>query len=321
MAFHEIAVEPTVIRSWRDFQMIWGMVGFGKGRLIASFPEKGPENEKHQSWAWRVVESVKVCEPGSAKKVSACLETQAKLKLLKNKRPFDHGRQWSANAGIEHRRSPFSAIIEEGAVCDSHRCTLDDLGDENGPSCLKNDQHVMTFPKRPGLFTDALLPILRCAKVLKFVDPYFLKTSEDESGPYFSIKHGKVVEEIARKLEEFGRVPQSVEFHMLALSGDEATQLEVFCKGMNAHLPKCWKAKAFIWREDGARRFHARYVLTDVGGAGSEYGLDQGKSAHDQTDLYLLPETTLSTLNQEFSASGKVFTLAAGPGEFSGTRG
>lgn len=321
MAFHEIAVEPSVIKTWRDFQLVWSKAGFSKGRLIAGFPEKGPDKDtKEQGWAWRVLESVKEGEIGSAKRVQTCLEAYAKFKILKRGRAFDHKQSWNFNADKAHRQSPFSALIQTGAACDSCRCSLDDLEDEKCPTCLRDDQHVMSLPKQPADLAEGMLPMLRCAKELRFVDPYFLKLSE--AGAALSMKHAKVVQEIANRMGALNRVPHVLEFHMLGLDGDPTEQLSTFAKGMEAHLPKAWKAKAYLWREKlGGRRFHARYILTDVGGTGSEYGWDQGNSPGDQTDLYLLTESLRFQRIADFAVSGDAFTLAAGPREFAGIRG
>ena len=67
--------------------------------------------------------------------------------------------------------------------------------------------------------------------------------------------------------------------------------------------------------------FHARYILTDVGGVGSDFGLDEGRSQGDETDLYLLPEALRAQRTTEFSIKGDAFTLAAGPLEFTGILG
>jgi hypothetical protein len=323
MAFHEIAVDPSAIRSWRDFQLVWGKAGFSKGRLIAGFPEKGPDKErKEQGWAWQVIESIKKNEVGSAKRVLTSLETHARLKLIKRGRAFNHDEPWTTNADKEHKRIPFSALIQHDATRDGYRCSLDDFEEESCPACLRDDQHVMTLPKQPGDLANGLLPMLRCAKEIRFVDPYYLKKSESGSVAAFSTKHARVVQEIANRLAEAHRVPQNVEFHMLALDGDPAAQLSIFTTGMEAFLPKTWRAKAFLWRENlGGRRFHARYILTDVGGAGSEYGWDQGNSPGDQTDLYLLTESVLSQRIKDFSSIGESFNPATAPREFFGIRG
>lgn len=85
---------------------------------------------------------------------------------------------------------------------------------------------------------------------------------------------------------------------------------------------KSWKSRAYLWsRKLGGRRFHARYVLTDVGGTGSDYGLDQGNSPSDETDLYLLPDPVRLQRIKDFSATSDAFTLAGGPVEFTGIRG
>lgn len=328
MSFQELAIDPSVIRSWRDFQLVWGKAGFGKGRLIAAFPDKGPDAErKDQGWAWRVVASIKEHDIGSAKKVMTALERQAKLKLFRRGRKFNHDKPWKANAEREHQRLPFAAMVEPFASSDGFHCTLDDFEEEHAPACLRDDQHVSTLPKQPCEIANSLFPMLRCAKAIRFVDPYFLRGSKSGSANPFSTKHGKVVQAIGSLLSGINRVPQIIEFHLKIIDGDREegnaeAQLRLFTKEMEAFIPRQWSAKAFIWREQlGGRRFHARYILTDVGGVGSEYGLDQGNSLADQTDLYLLTDKLLLQRTADFDCSSKAFSLAAGPREFSGVRG
>ncbi len=321
MSFQEIAVNPSAIRSWRDFQLVWSKAGFSKGRLISCYPQKGPDKEtRHQGWPWRVVESVKEADIGSVKRVQTCLEIYAKFKLMRRGRAFDHAEPWTPNADCEHRRAPFAALI--GITTDDCYCSLDDLEGEDCPECLRDDQHVMILPKQPAAFAEGLLPMLSCSNELRFVDPYYLNPSNTPSGVSLSRKHARVVQEIANRMNALQRVPQLIEFHMLSVVADPEVQLKTFAREMDAFLPKTWKAKGYLWTENlGGRRFHARYILTDVGGVGSEYGLDEGNSPGDQTDLYMLPESLRTRRTAEFSLESQAFTLAANPIEFQGTRG
>jgi hypothetical protein len=321
MAFHEIAVDPSAIRNWRDFQLVWGKCGFHKGRLIAGYPDKGPDKEtREQSWAWRVIASVKEHDVGSAKRVQTAIEAQAKSKMIKKGRVFDHAQGWTSNAAKEHRRQPFAALVGSETTGDQGCCTLDDFEGDASPSCLRDDQHVMSLPKQPADLAEVLLPMLRCAKDIRFVDPYFLKLFDGRAT--LSRRHAQVIQEIAARLEAVGRVPQNVEFHMVALEGDPDLQCSSFATEMGACLPKRWSAKVFLWREAlGSKRFHARYILTDVGGVGSEYGWDKGTSPSDETDLYLLTEGILEQRTRDFSEAGATYALAAAPFLFSGIRG
>ena len=273
-----------------------------------------------ENWAWRVVQSIKRFEVGKAAKVRELLIAERK-KILPSKRKFEHSREWLDNARAEHGNSPFGAIITENPALYDFECSLDGILLETAPSCLREDQHVQSLPKLPEEFAQALMPMLRCAKELRFVDAFFMKRLDSgEIG--LSAKHAKVVQEIARQMSAMGRIPQTLEFHLLERSDDPAKQLSDFAKAMEAHLPKSWNAKAFMWRENpGSRKFHARYVLTDLGGAGSEYGLDQGNSPGDETDLYLLTEPLRIQRVMDFSTAGTAFTLASQPVVFVGIRG
>lgn len=322
MAFFEIAVEPAAIRTYRDLQLVLSHIGFGKGRLLADFPNAGPDKErKHENWAWQIVQSVKRAEIGKAPQVQELL-IRERRKILRSRRDYNHAAPWLDNARSEHASKPFGAIIADHSPDGDFECCLDDFSGDLFPPCLKEDQHVRPLPKTPDAFADALMPMLSCAKELRFVDPWFLKLGDDDDY-YVSPKHGRVVEEIARRLQALNRVPQIVEFHCLHSDrGDPALKAKAFARQMEAHLPRAWKARAFLWSEVmGGRRFHARYVLTDVGGTGSEYGLDQGNSPGDETDLYLLPDHFRDQRIKDYSAAGDAFSLAAPPVEFSGIRG
>lgn len=319
--FHEIAVEPTAIRTLRDIQFVLGLAGFSKGRLIADYPiePKNPMVEK-LGWASRVVESIKTVDIGKATIIRELLIRERK-RILKSERNFDDGRSWIVNARAEHSRSPFAALILDCPATNEFECNLDDFLGDVCPECLSEDQHVQPLPKRPAEFAEHLLPMLRCASALRFVDPHYLYENRVDATLRLSSRHARVAEEIARKMNGFSRVPRTVEFHMLQVSYDSANELKFFIGKMKDHLPKAWKAKAFLWREkDGGRRFHARYILTDVGGVGSEYGLDEGRWAADETDIYLLPEPLRARRTADFAENGAAFSLAAGPLGFSGTR-
>lgn len=323
MAFEEIAVDPDAIRTWRDFQLVWSKMGFAKGRLIACFPDKGPDRDrKDQSWAWRVLESIKrnKLDSGKTPKIRELLIQESKFRLTKRGRRFDHNEPWTSNAAREHREQPFAALILNETAPGNFHCTLDELETEACPACLLHDQHVASLPKQPDKFADALFPMLRHAKELRFVDPYFLKNSDSLEGFRFSSKHASVVREIAKKLHSIHRVPQTVEFHLRDTGCDVEDQLAAFTSQIGKSLPQSWTAKAYLWREqEEGRRFHARYILTDIGGVGSEYGLDKGRNDLDLTDLYLLPETLRIERTMDFSLENDAFKLAAEPRLFRGT--
>lgn len=322
MVFHEVAIQPTAIQSIRDLQLVLSYVGFGKGRLIADFPDSGPNRErKEENWIWQVHQSVKKSQGHPATSVRELLIKERK-KVLRTRRAYNHDRKWLDNARESHRQRPFGAIVTEQPSADLSECCLDDFSTDKCPECLREDQHVVPLPKTPEAFAEALMPMLSCAKELRFVDPYFMRV--DSHGRLrASMRHGRVVKEITRRMNDNRRVPQLVEFHLASLDCSEPPdeQLALFVKEMGDFLPEGWKATAYLWGEVlGGRRFHARYVITDVGGAGSDYGFDQGNSPADLTDLYLLPDKVRTERSVDFSSAGAAFSLRADPREFRGTR-
>jgi hypothetical protein len=319
MIFHEIAVEPEAIRSLRDLQCVLGLAGFGKGRLIANFPHKESKTANASNWVGRVIESVKVADIGKVGKVRELLIDERK-RLLRSRLDFCHDLPWIENARKANRERSFAAMIIDGFPVSDNECQLDDLGRQEIPSCLRDDQHARPIPKDPGKFAEFLLPMTRCASTLRFADPHYLWWDDRAGLIKLSRRHAKVAEAIARQLADIDRIPNTVELHLLEVPNDPEGCVRTFSTEMAAHLPRSWKATVFVWREK-VKRFHARYILTDVGGVGSDYGLDEGRSTGDETDIYLLTEAMLAQTTTDFSPSGSTFTLAAEPLEFSGTVG
>jgi hypothetical protein len=322
-SFHEIAVDPSAIKSWRDFQLVWAKMGFGAGRLIPNYPSKGPDKEtKDQAWVWRVLESIRVHDKNGLKRAQELMIQEKKLKMLSANRQYNHQDSWMVNAMIQQNDNPFSAVISEENNAGNHVCSLDDLGTNNCPECLNDDQHVIELPKNKEAFADAVFPMLKCSSAVKFIDPYYLKKNTRMGTLEFSLGHAKVVQEIAKRMQNINRVPRSVEFHMLTQGFGFEDEIQKFVQEMKAHLPQSWHAKAYLWEEKIAgKRFHSRYILTDVGGIGSEYGIDQGRrNKDDYTDLYLLPEKIRSQRWGDFSPTQEVFTLATESPNFEGIR-
>lgn len=324
MIFHEIAVEPDAIRTFRDLQCILGLAGFGKGRLISDFPSKAPTGPQDCAGTWtdRVILSIKKGDVQKAPKARELMISERK-KLLRSKRKFNHNLAWIDNARNNLDPPPFSALIVDRFALNSTECTLDDLGGGETPDILMNDQHVRSIPKNPEQFAEYLLPLLRSISTLRFVDPHYLWFNRNTERTNLSPAHAKFAEAVAKKMStpNVSHVPREVEFHMLSVSNNPREDLEIFCQRMAKHLPRNWKASAFIWAQiPNGKRFHARYIITNLGGMGSDYGLDAGRSEGDETDLYLLTESLFVERSTDFSVQGKAFNLVAGPMEFSGNQ-
>src|SRR6218665_1257101 len=137
MAFHEIAIEPSAIQSWRDLQMIFSHVGFSKGRLIADFPRNGPtKDRKDENWAWNVHQSVKTVQGNTAKKGFEALISERK-KILRTHRTYNHELQWLDNARESHRQKSFGAIVVGQQPSGELECCLDDFfSGDRCPQCL-----------------------------------------------------------------------------------------------------------------------------------------------------------------------------------------
>jgi hypothetical protein len=297
------------------------LAGFENGRLIVNYPYDGPSPASDEgTWVWRVIESVRVADVGKVGKARELL-IENRRKILRTRRAFNHRSSWIENARSENKLSPFAAIIVDGCPESASECNLDNLSGDCAPQCLREEQHVRTLPKNAEHFAHDMLPMVRHARALRFVDPHYLWQNRYSKKIGLSKTHAAFAREMVRRMDadDVSRVPPIVEFHMLRVSAEPYNDLQIFVGEMAEHLPSRWKAAAFLWEEkEKGKRFHARYLLTDIGGVGSDYGLDEGRTLGDETDLYLLPEAMRAQRTEDFSINSKVFSLAAGPLDFWG---
>lgn len=59
--------------------------------------------------------------------------------------------------------------------------------------------------------------------------------------------------------------------------------------------------------KEGGERFHARYILTDIGGCRIEKGLDEGQESGETTDIGLLDLPLYNQRWKEFQRESSVF--------------
>lgn len=141
----------------------------------------------------------------------------------------------------------------------------------------------------------ALEPMLRFARELRFVDPYFDAGLAEFREPMLAML----------RAAQRRRVPTTVQFQLhtainsARLNGrptganrrpdDIAREIRNDCKThLGSALQPGVLLKVFVWQENAGDKLHNRYVLSDIGSVCLPAGLDQARRGQAHTDDILL---------------------------------
>lgn len=257
---YEYAVEPAAIaESWQTFRYLIEKFGFEQGRLIAQFPK---------AWKKMVYEAAGHLPDGENKKrIEVGLQQLSDGVFLRSGRPYRPERDWIGNAVAEHQRQPFRAVIAADNRPDGDgilHCS--DVAHDHPLMAVAPDARI---ERTAAELAKAVEPLLRWSKDIVLVDRYF-----DPSARRFR----SVLRELLRLASEGGRQIRRCEYHFV--DGQKNPPCDAFERGCGPWLrdviPPGWTVAFFRWREKlEGEDFHARYVLTDIGGLDINAGLDE----------------------------------------------
>lgn len=270
----EYAVEPQAIgSSWQNFRYLIEKFGFDRGRLISRFPKK---------WEREVIEAAQQAGMGDVRLKSLVSRLQrAKTEaLVPSGRAYDPGvGDWLQNAIAQQAIAPFHAIIagqNPGARPDV--LVVDDA-DETNP--LMASPHMWEVERVGTALAAAMRPLLSSAKTVLFVDRFF----DIGKAPY-----RETLKACLDVIHASGSGVLRCEIHFC----DHDTRHSLEHVERNAPrwlagvLPAGMSIVLFCWKEraDGTD-FHARYLLTDIGGINIEAGFS-AEGAHQMVQFGLL---------------------------------
>jgi hypothetical protein len=314
MIYHEVAIEPDAVCSVEDFGLLQRMFGYEHGRLIAFMPAKP---KQVRDWPTLLYESLKGKTPGKAKDYELAIKSLVTrcTRRSRNNTKIEPGQTWIDLARSEHIRREFDAILcAEPGCSQAPEYSFYDLHmpPETFPTFLREAVHVGSTMKDPASFLTALRPLICTANRLTWIDAYFDPTpvsSPEPESPLMDSIWLKSFKNLAKELRENSRTIIDIEIHTKT---PEDRNSEEFVKSslalLKAWVPSTTNVKLTSWSEKHqGQRFHARYLLTDKGGAGFEYGTDM--RMNQRTDVALLPHPLISQRLDEFDSQSKAPTL------------
>lgn len=289
----EYAVEPQAIgSSWRNFQLLMSQFGFDRGRLISQFPK---------AWFKEVYDASAAMKPVERKRLEESLKWAKKSKVVRSGRPYDQALGgWLPNAIAQQIATPFHAIIaEQNPQGHPHVLVVDDV-DDNHPLIVA--PHTWDVDRVGIAISGAMRSILTSAKTVLFVDRFF-----DIS----KARYQETLKACLEVIHASGGANVRCEIHFCdhdSRPPPEFVEREAH-KWIRGVLPAGMSVTLFGWRERaGGADFHARYLLTDVGGVNVEAGFS-AEGAHQKVQLGLLPIALAESRLNALGRSSTVYDL------------
>jgi hypothetical protein len=296
---HEYALEPELVATWsdrRDGRYFIEKFGVGSPRIVSRFPKR---------WKRMVWDAYAGGDDLDRKRLIEVVSRLSEVMVKRPDAPWDQEATWLENAEGEHARVPFHAIL---ARANPRACgqvlAADDLDDDTYLWKCPTGQIV---PRSASAMASAVAGILRTARVVVLVDPYF----GPESG-----RHRRPLQAFLRALvnSRSSGPPARVEVHCSFKS--EATE-EFFRSECETRLPQIVPAgleiTLFRLRERaGGESLHNRYILTDIGGVSFGFGLDEGDEGATD-DLQLLDRVQYEERWQQYANEPPAFDRPEAP--------
>ena len=195
---------------------------------------------------------------------------------------------WITNTEKEHQRDPFSLIISPDYN------NADDQELKYPPSELDSEVKAWNTPngisitRSPRDFVKAILPMLRLAKEIHFVDRYF----NVEGNSLYTQNYKQIIDDLAKYHNSFSSFP-SLTIHCCPELENYGNYLHNFGESLNEYyalsIPTGKSIKVFLWKTEftpptGGHPFHNRYVLSDHCGVIVGYGTDSTRQETDAPD-------------------------------------
>jgi hypothetical protein len=268
----EYAVEPRAIGStWQNFRYLIEKFGFDRGRLISQFPNDWFKEVYAASVAMKDVERKRFVE--TLKRAQRC-------KVIRSGRRYDPSLgNWLKNAVAQHNVVPFHAIIAEvnpTALADV--ISVDEVDDAHP---LMVSAHTWEVERVGKALAQAMAPLLTSAHRVLFVDRFFDISKS---------RYRETLKSCLDVLTANGAGRAHCEIHFCDHDSRPPADLLERDAGrwLKGILPVGTSITLFSWKEriDG-EDFHARYLLTDVGGISVDAGFS-AEGGHQKVQLGLL---------------------------------
>lgn len=298
---HEYAIEPAALTRFETCRYILEKMGIPNGRYIANFPN---------GWFKAVRQACTdddECKPVARQKIMILLEKVSRCVLNRFDRYYDEDLEWLYNAENGHMDAAFHAILaRENPREHSNVLCVDELTEEHPLIRVPRERNVVRTAQE---LLNVALPFFQLAKDIIFIDGHFDPQQQKYRNPTFAF---------LQAIRDSGNQIRRLEYHT---RGDrrndtlaEFTAFQTECLSQFAGiLPTNTHLRIFRWNErTGGKRFHARYLLTNLGGLRFDYGMDEAYDAgrgttNQETEVSLIDQTVYEELWERFADPARYF--------------
>lgn len=298
----EYAINPECIcGSYDRFVRFWDACGFPNGRLIAKFPSK---------WKRFVFcsESFKSLTPLNQQRVEVLLSNERGRLIAAHRSYNKEARSWQEAAVGAHQTKSFQAIIdEEDAGLGSAVAAFDDINEEHPLWSVKTNRSIKRSATAIG---ESAKHLLAASRNIKFIDPYFSLRREFTEPFWEFFSH---IASSQTQVEEV-EVHFKYSLHSRNLQWDDfVTQFERELQSKRRfYLPDdagslVDKLVFHAWEDGEDETFHARCIVTELGGLNYDNGLDLGKTEGDETLVFMLNDELAAEYRTKFSKEHSPF--------------
>lgn len=254
--FHEYALDPGVLSSWQAVRYFLDALGPWKGRLLAEYPRRWkkmvyeglscPDVEKH-----RIIERLRLLD--------------ARVFSPRQNGPYDGLQTWRDNAVREHARAPFRAVIvpsdAKGVFLEADQVTEEHL--------LWRVEPGRDVAREPVALVQALDLLLKASNHIAIIDPFFRADQSDKLMPLVHLCRAVAGRQVVIDVHASDAQLAHHEFERLAR------------RALPANLPAGISVTLRSWKErPGGKRFHNRYLITNVGGVQFGDSIEAGDRGH-----------------------------------------
>lgn len=304
---HEFAIDPESIPSWNKwkFKYFFEQCGLYHGRLISDFAKDGwfkhalkqleervnEINETDFSAIHALIEQAILNQSNSPKVAKGCRDCSS----------YNSEKTWIANALIENdpqNGKPFHTIISDKQL-DNHPDNF--LFAEN----IQEDTPLWKIPRETRIRRKAnemaecvsLLFRLTESNCILLVDRNF--KPDYRNGSYVPVPN-RFIEPLKAFVEK-GKASniRKLQFNVCFSPRDENNRkdLKSLYQESLSNIPlDDFELNIIFWKKRrSGKSFHARYVLSDIGGVRFDHGLDIDENGTGETDVSLLD----SVIHQE----------------------
>ena len=259
---YEYAVEPQAIGSdWQTFRYLFEKFGFDRGRLISKFPKY---------WIREVYRAAEGLPDVQRKRIEVALNQAKKNKVVRCGRPYNPALGgWLDNALAQQAVEPFRAIIAGTRRAGQDAVLVADEVDELHP--LMISPHTWQVPRVGSALAEAIGPMLRSARILLFVDRFFDIREK---------RYQETLEACLDIVHSSGANKVRCEIHFCDHDSRPSTDMieRDAHRWLRGVIPNRMSIALYAWKEKtGGEDFHARYLLTDVGGINVDAGFSAEK--------------------------------------------